>query len=98
MVRLIPLVADVGMVSLSLAWTGSPWGSVPAAVAVLTTAPASASACVITFDAVQVSVAPGASSAGAAGEQSSGDNPVRPVSVICTPLRVSVPELVATKV
>ena len=68
------------------------------AVAVLLINPASTSACVATYVAVQVTRAPGSSEAAPAGQLTVGGVPlpVNAVSVTVAPVSVTLPELVTT--
>src|SRR5581483_93353 len=72
-------------------------GCVPVAVAVLVTEPAFASACVVVYVAVQVSVAPGANEL--AGQEIADRVPVpeNAVSLIVTLFNVTFPVLVTLK-
>ena len=74
--------------------TGSnPDGGVPVAVAVFVILPASTSACVATYVAVQVTLAPGANDAAPVGQIISGDVPVpeNAVSVTVAFVNVTLP-------
>lgn len=71
-------------------------GGVPVVVAVFVTPPESMSACVTTYDAVQVTVAPAASDAAPAGHVTTGGVPVpeNAVSFTVTPVSVTLPVFV----
>ena len=73
-----------------------PVGGVPVVVAVFVTPPASISACVTTYDAVQVTLAPAARDAAPAGHVATGAVPVpeNAVSVTETSVIVTLPVLV----
>ena len=93
--RAMPGSCVPGTDSSSVPVTSGPVGGVPVAVAALSTDPASRSACVITYSAVQTSCSPGASVTGCA--QSSADRPGSG-SVIDTPVSVTLPVFVAVNV
>src|SRR5689334_23119107 len=78
-------------------WFDAVGGCVPFAVAVFVTEPAFASACVVVYVAVHVSVAPGASEEPGQEIADSVPVPVNAVSLIVTLLRVVLPVLVTLK-
>ncbi len=79
---------------------GSPDGGVPVAVAVLVTPPASMSAWVTTYSAVQVTSSPGASEDTAGGHSTTGGVPVpvKEASVTSMSVRVTLPVFATTNV
>ena len=83
----------------SVVLTGPPAGLWPAASAVLVTEPASTSACVAVYVAVQVTLSPGASVPMAGGQVIEDRIPVplKLSSVIDVPVTVTLPVLVTTK-
>ncbi len=80
-------------VALSLSLTGWPSGALAATVAVLSTWPASMSAWVRTWLAVQLAVSPGSSVAAAGGQVTVTDG-----SLTTTPVRVTLPVFSRAKV
>ena len=86
----VTVAVEVGEVA------GLPDGSSPVAVAELATDPASMSACVTVYGAVQVTLAPGASALAPAGQEAVGTVPLpeNEPSLIVMPCRVTLPVLV----